>query len=138
MRYSLFQDEDVYTFFEPELPSESPPVARAMLSNAYRPSLPKFSASKSGSKSARLKKQLSMSTLEKRGLDNGGGASWQPTYRDRISLQEGSSVLDLKGDNYFSCAVARKRSNARYLLKTSDDVVDLLKDLSAHACLPST
>ncbi|KAF7803248.1 alpha,alpha-trehalose-phosphate synthase [UDP-forming] 1-like [Senna tora] len=135
----LPKDEDVYTFFEPELPSETPLLARGMLSNSYRPSLPKFSTSKTGlSKAARLKKQLSMSTLEKRGLDHATETPWRPTYRDRISLQEGSSVLDLKGDNYFSCAVARKSSSARYLLKTSNNVVDLLKDLSDHASPPST
>lgn len=50
--------------------------------------------------------------------------------RDRMSLHEGSSVLDLKGDNYFSCAVGRKRSSARYLLKSSDDIVTLLKELA--------
>lgn len=50
--------------------------------------------------------------------------------RDKMSLHEGSSVLDLKGDNYFSCAVGRKRSSARYLLGSSDDVVTLLKELA--------
>lgn len=50
--------------------------------------------------------------------------------QDRLSLHEGSSVLDLKGDNYFSCAVGRKRSNARYLLGSSDDVVKLVKELA--------
>ena len=135
----MFQDEDVYTFFEPELPSESSPASRATLSNSYRVSVPKFSASKSGSKASRLKKQRSMSTIEKRGreIDEGRGTSCRPTYHDRISLHEGSSVLDLKGDNYFSCAVARKRSSARYLLKTSNDVVGLLKELAEHSSSPS-
>lgn len=129
-----FQDEDVYRFFEPELPSESSPVARAMPSNSFRPSsLPRFSSSKSGSKAARYKKQRSMSTIEKIEIDHASGDPWRLTYRDRISLHEGSSVLDLKGDNYFSCAVARKRSSARYLLKTSDDVVNLLSDMADHS-----
>ncbi|XP_028764862.1 alpha,alpha-trehalose-phosphate synthase [UDP-forming] 1-like [Neltuma alba] len=127
----LPKDEDVYTFFEPELPSESPTIARAMLSSSNKPSLPKFhGSSKCGSKAARLKKQRSMSTLERRKMDQAIGIPLQPTYRDRVSLQEGSSVLDLKGDNYFSCTVSRKRSSARYLLKTSDSVVELLKELA--------
>lgn len=50
--------------------------------------------------------------------------------RDRITMHEGSSVLDLKGDNYFSCAVGRKRSNARYLVESSTDVVTLLNELA--------
>ncbi|KAJ7968810.1 Alpha,alpha-trehalose-phosphate synthase 1 [Quillaja saponaria] len=125
----LAKDEDVYTFFEPELPPESPPAARATLANAVRTSLPKFSPCKSGSKASRYKKQRSMSTLEKKENNHESGIPWQPTPRDRISLHEGSSVLDLKGDNYFSCAVGRKRSSARYLLGTSDDVVNLLKEL---------
>uniref|UniRef100_A0A151R6C1 Alpha,alpha-trehalose-phosphate synthase [UDP-forming] 1 n=1 Tax=Cajanus cajan TaxID=3821 RepID=A0A151R6C1_CAJCA len=132
----LFQDEDVYKFFEPELPSESSPVARAMLSksNSYRPSsLPKFTSNKTASSKASYKKQRSLSNIEKREIDH-----WKPSYRDRIAVHEGSSVLDLKGDNYFSCAVGRKRSSARYLLKSSDDVVNLLSDLAEHSSSPKT
>ena len=131
----LFQDEDVYQFFEPELPSESPPVPRAMLSksNSYRPSsLPKLPATKTGSKAAKYRKQRSLSNIEKREIDQ-----WRPKYRDKIALHEGSSVLDLNGDNYFSCVVGRKRSSARYLLKTSDDVVNLLSDLAEHSSSPT-
>ena len=50
--------------------------------------------------------------------------------RDRLTVHEGSSVLDLKGENYFSCAVGRKRSSARYLLGSPADVVSLLKELA--------
>ncbi|CAN1230323.1 Alpha,alpha-trehalose-phosphate synthase [UDP-forming] 1 [Linum grandiflorum] len=52
------------------------------------------------------------------------------TAASTSSRHEGSSVLDLKGENYFSCAVSKKRSNARYLLRSSNDVVGLLRDLS--------
>ncbi|XP_004295412.1 PREDICTED: alpha,alpha-trehalose-phosphate synthase [UDP-forming] 1-like [Fragaria vesca subsp. vesca] len=129
----LPKDEDLYTFFEPELPSEAPAQSiprPTSVPTPVNPSLPKISTGKSGSKGSRLKKQRSLSTLEKRaniGIVN----AWRPTLmRDRMSLHEGSSVLDLKGDNYFSCAVGRKRSSARYLLKSSDDVVTLLKELA--------
>ncbi|XP_041023753.1 alpha,alpha-trehalose-phosphate synthase [UDP-forming] 1-like isoform X3 [Juglans microcarpa x Juglans regia] len=130
------KDEDVYTFFEPELPSESPPAARGMLASLVRASVPKIPASKSVSKSSRLKKQRSMSTLEKRAISHGNEIVLQPIKQDRKSMREGSSVLDLKGDNYFSCAVGRKRSNARYLLGSADDVVTLLKELVQ--CPPSS
>ncbi|PON69153.1 Trehalose-phosphatase [Trema orientale] len=126
----LPKDEDVYTFFEPELPSESPPTPRATLSSSITSSMPKFSNNKGGSKSSRLNKQRSMSTLEKKATNQGSTNSWKPTWRDKMSLHEGSSVLDLKGDNYFSCSVGRKRSSARYLLGSSDDVVTLLKELA--------
>ncbi|KAG5015466.1 hypothetical protein JHK82_021149 [Glycine max] len=135
-RTSIDKDEDVYQFFEPELPSESPPVPRAMLSksNSYRPSsLSKLPATtKTSSKAAQYKKQRSLSNIEKRELDQ-----WRPMCGDKIALHEGSSVLDLKGDNYFSCVVGRKRSSARYLLKTSDDVVNLLRDLAEHSSSPT-
>ena len=123
----MLQDEDVYTFFEPELPSESPPAPRAMVANLV---MPKTSASKSGSKAARLRKQRSLSALEKKAANHGSGTAPEPILQDKTSLYEGSSVLDLKGDNYFSCAVGRKRSNARYLLGSSDDVVTLLEELA--------
>ncbi|KAM1959252.1 hypothetical protein FF1_004759 [Malus domestica] len=131
----LPKDEDVYTFFEPELPVEAPPTVPTRppsptpgMSSAP---LPRISTSKSNSKAARLKKQRSLSTLEKRASIHAIGSAWRPTLmRDKMSLHEGSSVLDLKGDNYFSCAVGRKRSSARYLLGSSDDVVTLLKELA--------
>ncbi|KAL5577074.1 hypothetical protein UlMin_018773 [Ulmus minor] len=125
----LPKDEDVYTFFEPELPSESPPTPRAIIANPIFPSLPKFSAMKSGSKSSRLKKQRSMSTIEKKSNNHVNVSASTP--RDKMTLHEGSSVLDLQGDNYFSCSVGRKRSSARYLLGSSNDVVTLLKELAA-------
>ncbi|KAK4361261.1 hypothetical protein RND71_020213 [Anisodus tanguticus] len=53
--------------------------------------------------------------------------------RDRMTVHEGSSVLDLKADNYFSCAVGRKCSKARYLLGSSADVMPLLKELANNS-----
>ena len=53
------------------------------------------------------------------------------SYQDMVSWNECSSVLDLNGDNYFSCAVGRKRSKARYLLDSADDVVSFLRNLAA-------
>lgn len=125
----MLQDEDVYTFFEPELPCESPPPARAMVANHVKTS------SQSGQRASRLKKQRSLSTLEKKETNPRSADALQPVLQDRMSLHEGASVLDLKGDNYFSCAVGRKRSNARYLLGSADTVVALLKELAQ--CSPS-
>lgn len=58
------------------------------------------------------------------GFENGGKRS--SVSADKVSW----NVLDLKADNYFSCAVGRTRTNARYLLQSSDDVVSFLKDLT--------
>ena len=130
----LLQDEDVYTFFEPELPFESPPpIPRAKVADAVRASMSQVSPGKSGSKVARFRKQRSLSAIERRVTNNLTTGGWWPTTRDRMALHEGSSVLDLKGDHYFSCAVAKKRSNARYLLGSSSAVVALLKDLGEYS-----
>lgn len=100
-----------------------------MIANPVIPTVPRPLNSKVGSISLLLKKQRSF-TIEKKANNHACLDPWSPTLRDRMSLHEGSSVLDLKGDNYFSCAVARKRSNARYLLGSTDDVVTLLKELA--------
>ncbi|WCJ27300.1 Alpha alpha-trehalose-phosphate synthase [UDP-forming] 1 [Euphorbia peplus] len=122
----LTKDEDIYTFFEPELPGEKPIPARMNSPDPFVSPVPKVPCKRNQSK-AHLKKQRSMSTIERNSIPT---AAWRPIVPERISMHEGSSVLDLKGDNYFSCAVSRKRSNARYLLGCSDDVVTLLKDLA--------
>lgn len=46
------------------------------------------------------------------------------------------SVLDLRGAHYFSCAVGRKRSQARYSLKTSEDVIAILKSMAFNDIHP--
>ncbi|XVE51522.1 hypothetical protein DITRI_Ditri02bG0048900 [Diplodiscus trichospermus] len=129
----LAKDEDIYTFFEPELPSEIPAPVRPHVPTPVRTSVSKLPVSKSGSRAAFLKKQRSMSTIETNTCYAVAGGVLQSTVADRMSLQEGSSVLDLQGDNYFSCSVARKRSNSRYLLGSSDDVVKLLRELADHS-----
>ncbi|XP_022720951.1 alpha,alpha-trehalose-phosphate synthase [UDP-forming] 1-like [Durio zibethinus] len=129
----LAKDEDIYTFFEPELPSEVPAPARPHVPTPVRTSVSKLQVSKSGSRAAaRPKKQRSFSTIERNSSYPVTGGVLQSMAADKMSLQEGSSVLDLQGDNYFSCSVARKRSNSRYLLGSSDDVVKLLRELADH------
>ncbi|PWA65224.1 glycosyl transferase, family 20, Trehalose-phosphatase, HAD-like domain protein [Artemisia annua] len=132
--HSLGKDEDIYTFFEPELPSEGIGIPRPKLSDMTKPSGDKRSE-KNGSKSSQ--KQTHQRPPENTRIDNiynnsnsnnvaaNGGRRSSPSP-DTITW----NVLDLKGDNYFSCAVGRTRTNARYLLPTSDDVVSFLRDLS--------
>ncbi|KAK3025493.1 hypothetical protein RJ639_041574 [Escallonia herrerae] len=125
----LGKDEDVYTFFEPELPSDSMGIPRAAkvpdaskLPGERRPTL-KLPPSRT--KSSHNKPQRPLPNPEKKTTNQvcGNGRRSPP---EKISW----NVLDLKGENYFSCAVGRKRTNARYLLDKSDDVVAFLKELA--------
>jgi len=141
----MIQDEDIYTFFEPELPSEPVSSTRSKIADAVKASADKkymgkpANNSRNSSKSSHSKSQKStpFGSSDKRGSANNyhhhnHTSGWRAP-QEIISWHEGSSVLDLKGDNYFSCAVGRKRSNARYLLNSSDDVVVFLKEL-AEGC----
>uniref|UniRef100_A0A6M2EJ84 alpha,alpha-trehalose-phosphate synthase (UDP-forming) n=1 Tax=Populus davidiana TaxID=266767 RepID=A0A6M2EJ84_9ROSI len=126
----LGKDEDVYTFFEPELPYDSLAVARTKQNDGLkspidrRPSM-KLPAIRSVSKSSQGKAQRPLLSPEKRTANHGCGSGRRPSA-EKISW----NVLDLKGDNYFSCAVGRTRTNARYLLGSSDDVVSFLTKLA--------
>ncbi|XP_065861625.1 alpha,alpha-trehalose-phosphate synthase [UDP-forming] 1-like isoform X2 [Euphorbia lathyris] len=124
----LGKDEDVYTFFEPELPSDGIGIARIKPTNGLqlpgdrRPSM-KPPASKSGPKSFPGKTNRPSTTEKKLNSNCGTGRRQSP---EKLSW----SVLDLKGDNYFSCTVGRTRTNARYQLQSPDDVVAFLKKLA--------
>ncbi|XP_058221397.1 alpha,alpha-trehalose-phosphate synthase [UDP-forming] 1 [Rhododendron vialii] len=139
----LGKDEDVYTFFEPELPSDTVGMPRTKVTDAFkipgerRPPLKLQAATnKSGSKSsshshsnkARVP-QVQPNGAEKKANNNHicGSGNWR-----RPSLPEKTSwnVLDLKGENYFSCSVGRTRTNARYVLGSCDEVVAFLKELA--------
>nr|XP_016490922.1 PREDICTED: alpha,alpha-trehalose-phosphate synthase [UDP-forming] 1-like [Nicotiana tabacum]XP_016490923.1 PREDICTED: alpha,alpha-trehalose-phosphate synthase [UDP-forming] 1-like [Nicotiana tabacum] len=122
----LGKDEDVYTFFEPELPSDCIGIPRGKVSDALkvpgeRRSAPKVPSSRTSSKSSQNRNRP-VSNSEKK-TSNGGGRRPSP---ENVSW----NVLDLKKENYFSCAVGRTRTNARYLLSTPDDVVAFLKELA--------
>ncbi|KAJ4977088.1 hypothetical protein NE237_002194 [Protea cynaroides] len=128
----LGKDEDIYTFFEPELLPEPSGAARGKVSDAVKTSVDKrssskLSANKNGPRASQGKTQRSCVTNEKRTNLSSGNPWGSP--QEGIPWHEGS-VLDLKGENYFSCAVGRKSSNARYLLNSSDEVVKFLKDLA--------
>ncbi|KAL3508805.1 hypothetical protein ACH5RR_028206 [Cinchona calisaya] len=117
----LQKDEDVYTFFEPELPSVAIGIPKTKVTDGMklpveRRSAPKFPASRNNSKSSQNKSQ--------RPVSNSGGG--------RRSSSESASwnVLDLKKENYFSCSVGRTRTDARYVLSTSSDVVAFLEELA--------
>ncbi|KAG0485015.1 hypothetical protein HPP92_009094 [Vanilla planifolia] len=139
----LGKDEDIYTFFEPELPSEPVNSTRTKTAEVFKslsaerrhsgkPVNSKGSAKASHGRNVKSplpsERKVSLAPVNQ----NNNSTPWR-SPQDVTSWHEGSSVLDLKGDNYFSCAVGRKRSNARYLLNSSEDVVLFLKELGV-AC----
>lgn len=120
---SSFQDEDIYVFFDPEYPSESkvkPDGGSASVDT--RPN-GRPSNGKSYSRNSQSRIQKAQAASER-------SSSSSHSTSSNHDWREGSSVLDLKGENYFSCAVGRKRSNARYLLNSSEEVVSFLKELA--------
>lgn len=87
----MVQDEDIYTFFEPELPPEaSDAEKRAARKHVY----------------------------------------WRSSSGQASPESAPLNVMNLAKENYFSCAVGRTRTRARYLLSSSDDVVALLKEMA--------
>lgn len=134
---SLPQDEDVYTFFEPVLPANPISIARIKVSDGLklqgeRRSSLKLQTNRNGSKSSHSKTQRSLLNSEKRTTNHNSGNARRPSPE-----KSSWNVLDLKVENYFSCAVGRPRTHARYLLGSSDDVVLFLKRL-ADASVPNS
>lgn len=126
----LGKDEDVYTFFEPELPNDTIGLPRSkitdgMKSPSERKSSLKLPANKSGSKSSQSKTQRPSPNAEKKAAVNHNHGNVKLPSPEKISW----NVLDLKKENYYSCSVGRTRTNARFLLPSSDDVVSFLKEL---------
>ncbi|KAI4333464.1 hypothetical protein L6164_018274 [Bauhinia variegata] len=132
----LGKDEDVYTFFEPELPSDGLGLPRTKVTDGVkfpgeRKSSLRIPASKNGHKSSPNKTQKSLPSSEKKSNNHVCSATRRPAA-EKISW----NVLDLKKENYFSCAVGRTRTSARYTLGSSDDVVRFLNEL-ADATTPN-
>ncbi|CAA6665699.1 unnamed protein product [Spirodela intermedia] len=131
----LGKDEDIYTFFEPELPAEPLNSSRTKAAEMGKSSATERKTSKLSSVRNSLRtshgraQKVSVGSERKTTINYSFAGSRSP--QDKLAWNEGSSVLDLNGNNYFSCAVGRKRSNARYLLDSADDVVTFLRDLAA-------
>ncbi|RDX98537.1 Alpha,alpha-trehalose-phosphate synthase [UDP-forming] 1, partial [Mucuna pruriens] len=124
------QDEDIYAFFEPELPSIGVGLPRSKVAEGVkfpveRISSLKIPASKNGTKSPQNKGQRAVSNSEKKTTNHVCRAPRRPAP-EKVSW----NVLDLKKENYFSCAVGRTQTNARYTLGSSDEVVAFLKELA--------
>uniref|UniRef100_A0A162B8C4 Uncharacterized protein n=1 Tax=Daucus carota subsp. sativus TaxID=79200 RepID=A0A162B8C4_DAUCS len=110
----LPKDEDIYTFFEPEL--SALPASTARISSASP-----VSGVASNHPAHKIHHPFPSPVKNISSNMNGNDTGMRgPT----------ASVLDLNSENYISCTVGRKRSNARYLLNSSADVVSLLEELA--------
>lgn len=121
----------MYTFFEPDLPTDTIGLPRSkitdgMKSPSERRSCLKLPPNKSGSKSSQSKTQRPSPNPEKKAAVNHNHGNVKVPSPEKNSW----NVLDLKKENYYSCSVGRTRTNARFLLPSSDDVVSFLKELA--------
>ncbi|KAF3778588.1 Alphaalpha-trehalose-phosphate synthase UDP-forming 1 [Nymphaea thermarum] len=128
----LGKDEDIYSFFDPELPRDALGTTRGKVLESVksfpdRRMMHRCSSLKNSGKSNHGRPRRSTSFSERRTSNQNGGNYRH--HQENAAWHEGSSVLDLKGENYFSCAVSRKCSTARYLLP-SEEVVSFLKELA--------
>lgn len=125
----LGKDEDVYAFFEPELPDDGPGIPRTRPTDAIKVPGERRQAlkvaSRGSSKISQGKTQRPAQAPEKKTPNHNCTNVRQPSS-DKTSY----NVLDLNKENYFSCAVGRPRTNARFLLQSSDEVVSFLKKLA--------
>ncbi|XP_038998490.1 alpha,alpha-trehalose-phosphate synthase [UDP-forming] 1-like isoform X2 [Hibiscus syriacus] len=131
----LQKDEDVYTFFEPELPSDATSAPRSKPPSdgsrlpTERKAPSKLPANKNGAKSSQTKTARPSPAPDRRTSNNNhndGNIRRASPEKEKMAW----SVLDLKGDNYFSCTVGRTRTSARYTVGSSDEVVTFLNRLA--------
>eukprot|EP00897_Mesotaenium_endlicherianum_P008101 jgi/Mesen1/7319/ME000376S06482 len=178
----LAKDEDIYTFFEPELPfdrDDGPSLRgpgydndRSIRGGGSGPRLleralmgkgkhldhhhhhhhrglrhnksaaaaagasggfPPLSPERTSSLASAFSRHHSPRGERERGNERASEQERPTSIDSDDSLRSGElmSVLDLNSDHYFSCAVGRKRSQARYSLASSEDVIAVLKAIAA-------
>jgi hypothetical protein len=132
---SGLQDEDVFTYFDPEPPFPSDHPA----SSAGDPLDPRLAA-KVGNRS--LSKTTKMGVVRTKtyplisperfgsGSPSRSNSFKDRKYSERDTKEELGKVIQLTPATYFSCAVGRKRSAARWSLASSEEVVSFFKALA--------
>ncbi|KAI5440394.1 alpha,alpha-trehalose-phosphate synthase [UDP-forming] 1 isoform X2 [Lathyrus oleraceus] len=127
----LAKDEDIYDFFEPEPSCFGASLQRSKLTEAAKFANEKVSplktpSVKNGFKSTDQNKgQQPISNSPKK-----TSKLFSRTARKPAPEKITWNVLDLKKENYFSCAVGRTQTNARFTLPSSDEVAEFLKKLA--------
>ncbi|KAK4398279.1 Alpha,alpha-trehalose-phosphate synthase [UDP-forming] 1 [Sesamum angolense] len=131
------KDEDVFTFFEPELPPDSISASRSKATDASKHVSDKRAAARTpsgrSSSKSQSKSQQHGPNADKKSTGSTSGSSKQPSPESYCW-----NVLDLKKENYFSCTVGRPHTSARYMLNSSDDVVAFLSEMAAASAYSSS
>ncbi|KAL2245511.1 alpha,alpha-trehalose-phosphate synthase [UDP-forming] 1 [Sesamum indicum] len=123
----LPKDEDVFTFFEPELPPDPIGASRSKATDSSKQVSDKRAAARTpGQSSSKSQSKQHGPNADKKSTGSTSGSSKQPSPESYSW-----NVLELKKENYFSCTVGRTRTSARYLLNSSDDVVAFLTAMAA-------
>ncbi|CAM6051565.1 unnamed protein product [Sphagnum compactum] len=133
----LSKDEDVFTYFDPELPFERDPhhACNGKTDRALDRRLAAKSCDRLLAKSNKVgvvrTKSFPLTSPDRGGshVRTNSLKDCKYTERDTMELELGS-IMNFTVDTYFSCAVGLKRSAARYSLPTSDEVVVFLNSLA--------
>jgi len=137
----LSKDEDVYTYFDPEVPFERDhptmhPTANGKLEKGP---LDRRLAAKSCDRILAKSNKMGVVRTKTTALvspECNGSYTECNSFKDRkhndgetMELDSGT-VMNISGDTYFSCAVGRKRSSARYSLGSTEEVVEFFQALA--------
>jgi hypothetical protein len=131
------QDEDVYTYFDPEPPFERYPhhgcngkTERALDRRLAAKSCDRLLA-KSNKGGVVRTKSFPLASPEQGGSHVQTNSLKDRRYTEQDTMElELSPIMNITVDTYFSCAVGQKHSAARYSIPTSDEVVVFLNLLA--------
>lgn len=128
----ILQDEDVFTFLDPEPQSQRDHSYKKLEHNRDRMRGKSMDCTSNG-RPGKLTRWSLMKTKR-----------FPSSLPEPEAAEELDAMLGVSTETYFSCAVARKRSTARYTLPSSDEVVTFFKALadalwaSQGSCYSST
>ncbi|KAH8953132.1 hypothetical protein BDL97_08G007600 [Sphagnum fallax] len=143
MGHFLSKDEDVYTYFDPKLPFERDRHSSTHLTTNGK--LDKAAgdrrlAAKSCDRYLAKSNKMAVVRTKSGSLlspeSNGSPYTRSNNFKDRKNIDwetmelDSSVVMNISADTYFSCAVGRKSSAARYSLSSTEEVVDFFQALA--------
>jgi hypothetical protein len=143
------QDEDVYTYFDPKLPFERDRHSSTHLTTngkLDKPAGDRRLAAKSCDRYLAKSNKMAVVRTKSGSLlspeSNGSPYTRSNTFKDRKNIDretmelDSSVVMNISADTYFSCAVGRKSSAARYSLSSTEEVVDFFQALANTYSIP--
>ncbi|KAH9554672.1 hypothetical protein CY35_08G075700 [Sphagnum magellanicum] len=137
----LSKDEDVYTYFDPEVPFERdhPTMHPTTNGKLEKGPLDRRLAAKSCDRILAKSNKMGVVRTKTTALvspECNGSYTECNSFKDHkhndgetMELDSGT-VMNISGDTYFSCAVGRKRSSARYSLGSTEEVVEFFQALA--------